>query len=222
MLVSRLKAPRKVFLRHPSSLFLWSIFNKVRPYTCVSYDALLQMKRLIEDLDRRGIKGDIVEAGCWRGGCAAFMAWHCKNVGNGRRVFMLDSFEEDYSWASGTAYTARDRDTYALAKEIVSLLGVKDNAVIIKGFVHDSIPIVKDSTTEIALLRLDLNGSVSGPTRETLDQLYGSISSGGVVVSDNFEMQGERDDIRAFRESNGVVSPIIKPRFWEKEYWVKK
>ena len=184
------------------------------------YDALLQMRSIIKKLDLQRIEGYVVEVGCWRGGCCAFMAYVNKKNGNERTVFALDSFEGMYSEKTekdvGTKFNL-DAATIEDAKEVVKALDVEYNTVIIKGFVQNTLP--HKDIRRIAQLRLDVN--IYEPTKYALETLYDLIVPGGYIICDNYEMPGERQAVDEFRAARGITSPIIKPGRWEKEYWIK-
>ena len=201
----RLKLPRSVFIRHPFAIVLFDVFNKVRPYTCVNYDFLLQMKEIIKSLDVNKIDGAIVEAGCWKGGCGSFMQLFAKN----RQVYLYDSFEkfpplkkEDGTYVNKlNIEVAKESDV----REISNKLGV--NPIVIKGFFKD----VPNFVGPIALLRLD--SDLYDSTMDALDKFYDHVVKGGFIVIDDFDFPGCRMAVYDFfskNKINAIISPMNK------------
>ena len=54
------------------------------------YDLLVQ---LLEHVLRRGIRGDVIECGCWKGHSTRMLAATMSRFGGGRRLEVFDSFE---------------------------------------------------------------------------------------------------------------------------------
>ena len=79
--------------RDPRKLLLLRVIHKVRSNTLLRHGGLFQVYDAIRQVDREGIEGSIVEMGCWKGGCGAFMAHCTKKNGSNRPVWLFDSFE---------------------------------------------------------------------------------------------------------------------------------
>ena len=219
---SYLKAPRKVFLRHPSSIPLYSVFQTIRPYTEVNYDSQLQMKDAIEHVDRKGIKGSIVETGCWNGGCGAFMAWVSKRNGSDRKTWLFDAFEtvDAIPGKDDSVPTAWDDFpcTAENAREIVSKLGVSDTTTVVKGFFSDTLPVT--DTGPIAVLRRDGNWYQS--TMDALENLYDRVVQGGYVVIDDYDkFDGCRMAIYDFFSKRKIAPRLRQDSFEQKYYLIK-
>lgn len=215
----RLRSPKMVFIRYPLAISCYSIFQKIRNYTMVPYDALYQMKNLIQKVDRNGIKGAIVETGCWNGGCGAFMAHVSKKNGSNRQTWIFDSFEglpkpseDDRAIAEKVHRTMNDLANYLAtpienAQTIAKKLHVEDIMHIVKGWFNQTVPENKDRIGAIAILRLD--GDYYESTKVVLDHLYPSVTPGGYIVIDDFDYPGCRKAIYDYFYEN-KISPVIK------------
>jgi len=212
---------RKRFLwNFPKKILLYSIIKKVLPYTLVNYIPLVQVHDAILELDKKGIRGAVVETGCWKGGLGAFMAWTIKNKGTIKRdVWLFDSFEGLPSFEnedprdmnrfknSGTKAQGAFRADTSDVEEIVLKLNVKDITHIIKGWFRYTIPSVKTKIGGIALLRLD--GDLYSSTKTCLDELYDQVVDGGyIIIDDYYNWIGCRKAVYEFFYERGI-SPTI-------------
>ncbi|MCP4409716.1 MAG: hypothetical protein GY807_18615 [Gammaproteobacteria bacterium] len=55
----------------------------------LGYPNLCQVHDFIRDIEKQNLEGDIVEIGCWKGGCVAFMGWAVKRYGGTRKVHFV-------------------------------------------------------------------------------------------------------------------------------------
>lgn len=152
---------------------------KVRNYTMVTPGGLFQMHELI----RQAPPGAIVETGCWKGGCGAYMAV------SGRPTFLFDSF------VGFDKFTAEDLDIVDKRGEDLSYIAtpeedahniaraLKVNVTIVKGFFKDTLS--RTETGPIAILRLDSDTYHS--TREVLNTLFERVVPGGFIIIDDYE-----------------------------------
>ena len=85
--LKRLWGGRKLFSDHPGKLLLYPAIKKCAPYSMLNYASFCQVHDALATLKRENIEGSVVETGCWKGGCGAFMAL------SGRKTFLLESFE---------------------------------------------------------------------------------------------------------------------------------
>lgn len=197
----------------------------------VSYDSLLQMRRLILDVDARSVKGAIVETGCWRGGCGAFMSWASRRNGSHRKVYLFDSFEgfpepgvEDAGAlrktgiADAKSFKGYNTAAYDDAKRIAMLL---DSPVtLIKGWFDETLPKTAPEIGPIAVLRLD--GDLYESTRVALRTLYDQVADGGYVVIDDFGFAGCRQALYEFFAERGIAPEIRFDSPFERAYFRKE
>jgi hypothetical protein len=222
----QLKSPRKVLFRRPDSVRYYLLFRKLKNYTMVEYDAQMQMRDLILDVDRRGIEGDIVETGCWKGGTAAFMAYVSKHNGSNRMTWMFDSFEGFPSLKENDAIGSPSPHVFTEgylatpvqdAHKITRILGVEQNTRIVKGWFKDTLP--KAAIGKIAILRMDADFYEA--TMETLEALYDKVAKGGYVVIDDFQYEGCRRALYDFFSKRGIGPLLMKRNQHERVYFKK-
>ena len=111
-----MKRIKKRFLwNFPQKIKLYKIIKQVSPYTKLSFDSLSQVYDCIKSIDKEEIEGDLVEMGCWSGGCGAFMSW-CSKESN-RKIWLFDSFEglpelseEDREWATKAKLKIKEKN----------------------------------------------------------------------------------------------------------------
>lgn len=210
------KSPRRILFRRLASIPLYFILRAVSPYTMVRHESLMQMHDLIKRVDARNIPGAIVEMGCWRGGCAAFMAAISKRNGSNRPVWMFDSFEglpepgeKDKQFFDHMRVATVEDFKEALsspvekAQDAVKKLGVENVSHIIKGWFKDTLPASKKDIGKIAILRLD--GDLYDSTKVVLDELYDQLSPGGYVVIDDYAFEGVRRALYDFFHERGIA-----------------
>lgn len=195
------KKCRRLLWNDPKKIFLYPIIKKVWPYTFIGYTNLCQVYDVIGELERGNIKGSIVEMGCWKGGCGAFMALSVKKHGGQRDVWLFDSFEGLPGFTKEDAAKAKIKDVSIVekkdilksspgvfkaeindAQEIANKLKVKVN--VIKGWFQNTLPQAKKDIGKIALLRLDADLYES--TKYCLEELYDSVSEGGIIIVDDY------------------------------------
>ena len=181
-----------------------AIWKACRPFTMTSMARGYALFQAAEYITRRGISGDLVECGVWKGGSAMIMAMSMRHFGDGsRRFHLFDTFEGmtrpgafDRSAASanlvGDRWEANRREdggndwARATLDEVMANLALTGCAatqfVAHVGDVADTLPSV--SLPSIALLRLDTDFYES--TKLELMHLYPKVMSGGFVIVDDY------------------------------------
>lgn len=196
----------------------------------LSYTALYNIYRHVKRIEAEGQPGAIVEMGCWNGGCEALMAWALQKNKYSRKVWLFDSFaglpeltQEDASWAERLnlkpvkktnenpnatgLYVAEEN----LVIEALKKLNVPAGVVQIrKGWFQHSVPGVKKEIGPIALLRLD--GDTYESTRYCVGELYDQVVQNGVVVIDDYNLEGCRRALYEFFVERGIYPKLhIEP-----------
>src|SRR5215831_7604063 len=133
-------------------------------HTMIGVKRLANLRRLVEDVIRKGVPGDLIETGVWRGGACILMrgVLHAYDVTD-RRVWVADSFE-GVPPPDSTRYPADEQSDYHTFEELsISLETVRrnfekyglldDQVVFLKGWFRDTLP--KAPIQALALLRLD-------------------------------------------------------------------
>lgn len=152
----------------------------------------------------RGIEGDFVECGVWRGGNSLAAANVFKSRSADRSVYLFDTFEgmteptdDDKMVANGSSamdiFRKRRKDDrtdwcYASIDEVSShfaAAGLLDaNVHLVKGDVQDTLGRDELLPRKISVLRLDTDWYES--TRRELEVLYPRLSEGGVLLLDDY------------------------------------
>lgn len=170
-------------LRHPlltkRGVFGWP----PRAHTMLRAERLKNIRMLVEAVIEKGIPGDLIETGVWRGGACIYMRAILAAHGQSeRKVVVADSFE-GLPPPDGKKYPADKRDKLSTFDELaVSLDDVKRNFAayglldsqvqFAKGFFKDTLG--KLDNERFALIRLD--GDMYESTMDALTALYDKVS----------------------------------------------
>ena len=180
--------------------------------------------RSAEDVINRKVRGAFVECGVAWGGMAACMAAAMQAHADRRKFHLFDSFFDGLpmagprdrtqpgAWGKVTDDKASQRDRLRpsgvgpavplkeVKRHMVELYGVGDIAwQYHAGWFQDTLP--KDSKVigPIALLHLD--GDLYESTLVCLEHLYPLVSKGGLVIIDDYELDGCREAVADYFKS---------------------
>jgi hypothetical protein len=181
-------------------------------HTMVGMQRLDNIQALVEDILARGVAGDLIETGVWRGGSTIFMRGILKAHGvTDRSVWVADSFEgppqpgdegTERSFSSDEQRDAwratirkrplsviimaahlREGTTYEAVREHFERYGLLDDQVrFLRGWFRETLPTAP--IERLALLRLD--GDLYDSTFVALQSLYPKLSAGGYVIVDDY------------------------------------
>ena len=200
----------------------------LRAQTMIGSRRLCNLRELTEKVIQRGVPGDLIETGAWRGGACIMMKAVLAAYGvRDRRIFVADSFEGlpkpdpvNFPMDAGDIH-----HTYSAL--VVSMEEVQENfrkfglldyqVVFLKGWFKDTLPAIP--TDHLAILRLD--GDMYESTIEALEALYPKLSPGGYCIVDDGHLDNCQAAVRDFREANGIDSEIISIDGWG-FYWEKE
>jgi O-methyltransferase len=195
-------------------------------HTMIGAERLSNLQRSIEDVIQRGVRGDLIETGVWRGGATILMRAVLKayNVDD-RAVWVADSFEglpkpdpQKYPKDIGDLHhTYRDLAVpIEDVKANFARYGLLDEQVrFLKGWFRDTLPTAP--INKLAVIRLD--GDMYESTIEALIHLYPKLSSGGYVIVDDYGVVPAcREAVNDFRASNGITDEMIAID-WSGVYW---
>lgn len=183
------------------------------------------LERCIVDVVERGVEGDLIETGVWRGGSTIFMRAVLKalNVPD-RVVWVADSFEglpepdaerfpAEAKHFRGPILTKRMHRFAASFEDVCrnfEAYGMLDERVrFLKGWFKDTLPAAP--IERLAILRLD--GDYYESTWDALSALYDRLSIGGYAIIDDY---GEdrwtycAKAVDEFRQQRDIVEPLIK------------
>ena len=189
----------------------------LRAQSMIGAKRMLQLQQSAEYVIERGVPGDFIETGVWRGGAcilmrAVLLAWGVTD----RTVWLADSFaglpppdEERYPADRGldlTTYTALSVPIDEV-KENFRRYGLLDPQVkFLPGWFRDTLP--RAPIERLAILRLD--GDLYESTIQALDALYDKVSPRGyVIVDDYLTFDACRLAVEDFRRARGIQEPIV-------------
>jgi O-methyltransferase len=197
-----------------------AIIKAVKPYTMTDADKVFALIQATRYVSRHRIPGDIVECGVWRGGSMQAAARALIAAGDTERdLYLFDTYEgmpppsaEDVRHDGKPAQSLLENNDYETSKvwAVATLDDVQegfakvpypeDKVHFVKGLVEDTIP--EAAPAQIAILRLDTDWYES--TRHELEHLYPRLSSGGVLLLDDYGFwQGARQAVDEFLEATG-------------------
>jgi O-methyltransferase len=196
--------------------------------TMIGLRRLDNLQSCVTDVLRRGVPGDLIETGVWRGGATIFMRAILAAYGDtARTVWVADSFR-GLPKPSGK-YAADSSDEFwrfaALAVPVDQVranferYGLLDGQVrFLEGFFQDTLA---DAPIEhLAVARLD--GDMYESTIVALEALYPRLSAGGYLIVDDYGAVGAcREAVDDYRRDNGVAEPLV-PIDWAGVYWQRQ
>lgn len=195
--------------------------------TMVGLRRLDNLQQCVEDVLRRGVPGDLIETGVWRGGTTIFMRGILAAYGDGdRKVWVADSFEglpppnaADYpadkgldlrfpELSIGLDEVKRNFERYGLLDDRVEFL---------RGWFKDTLPTAP--IDRLAVMRLD--GDLYESTMDAITALYPKLSVGGYVIVDDYRsIRACAQAISDYRSAHGIEDPI-EVVDWTGVYWRK-
>lgn len=190
--------------------------NNPRAHTMIGLERLTNIQRCVERALEDQVPGDLIEAGVWRGGAAAFMRAILKAHGERDRiVWVADSFaglpppdDDRYPQDRGDEHHARRWLAVSLdeVKETFRRYDLLDEQVhFLKGWFKDTLP--NAGIGRLAVIRLD--GDMYESTMDSLVSLYPKLSIGGYIILDDWELIPTcRQAIDDFRSTNGITEPV--------------
>lgn len=170
-----------------------------------------QMQRCIQDVLKRNVPGDLLEAGVWRGGMTIFMRAALKAFqSTDRKVWAVDSFsglppidgqKETFAWERGNMAVSLEEVQANFAR-----YGLLDDQVcFLRGYFCDTLP--DPRIRKLAVLRVDAD--LYSSTMDVLHALYSTLSVGGYAVFDDYRNLPDcRRAIDEFRKEKGISDEI--------------
>jgi O-methyltransferase len=197
--------------------------------TMIGLRRLDNIQECITDVLRRGVPGDLIETGVWRGGATIFMRAILAAYGDTKRtVWVADSFQ-GVPPPDGAKYPldAKSRlyedKTLAIPVEEVkanfSRYGLLDDQVrFLVGWFRDTLP--KAPVKQLAVARLD--GDLYESTLDALAVLYPKLSVGGYLIVDDYcSIRGTKMAVDDYRDEHGIDEPIVVID-WAGAYWQRQ
>jgi O-methyltransferase len=184
-----------------------ALHKRVAAFTMTSAERVAALADACRYISRRKIEGDFVECGVWRGGSSMAAALTLLDAEDVRELFLFDTYTgmtppsaKDRAHSGEPAESVLERsernrciaDEADVAANLASTGYPGERVHLIKGDVLETIPVSAPPT--IALLRLDTDFYES--TRHELAHLYPRLSSGGVLIIDDYgHWQGARQAV---------------------------
>lgn len=81
------------------------------------------------------------------------------------------------------------------------------NIKLVEGWVQNTIDTVIDEIKSISILRLDMD--IYNPTKYTLNKLYPLITKGGVIIIDDWELDGVRIAVEEYLKENKIKVKML-------------
>jgi O-methyltransferase len=201
--------------------------------TMIGLQRLENIQACVADVIERGVPGDVIETGVWRGGACIFMRAILKAYGEtGRTVWVADSFEgvpkPDPDKYAADAVEERTEAFYKFDQLAVSEEQVRENFAryglldaqvrFLKGWFRDSLPTIP-ATQRFAVIRLD--GDLYESTWDALTGLYPKLSPGGYCLIDDYGgIPACRNAVEDYRSREGIREPVQAVDrtgvFWQK------
>jgi O-methyltransferase len=198
-------------------------------HTMVGLARLNNVQACVEDVLLRGVPGDLLEAGVWRGGTAILMRGILKAHGiTDRIVWAADSFAglpppNPERFPADRGMELHKFGILAVPLERVQAnfdrYGLLDNQVqFLKGWFRDTLPTAP--VAKLAVLRLD--GDMYESTMDVLVHLYPKLSPGGYVLIDDYsDIPACRQAVDDYRRAHAIDEPIVAVD-WTGVYWQRR
>lgn len=195
-------------------------------HTMIGLKRLENIQFCVEQLLERGVPGDLIETGVWRGGATIFMRAILKaHDARDRRVWVAESFEglpapDPAKYPADEGDRLHEYGELAIPLEQVQAnfdkYGLLDDQVrFLKGWFRDTLP--HAPIERLALIRLD--GDMYESTMDALVNLYPKLSRGGYVIVDDYGCYAScRQAIHDYRDANGITDEIHEID-WTGVYW---
>lgn len=197
--------------------------------TMIGLRRLDNLETCIRDVWARGVPGDLIETGVWRGGASIFMRAALRALGDTERVVWLADSFQGLPKPKEDQYPADDGD--ACWKEPVLAVSVDevkanfakyglldDQVRFLVGWFADTLP--SAPVERLAVLRLD--GDMYESTMVALRSLYPKLSPGGYVIVDDWgAVPACRSAVEDFRRDHDVDEPIQEID-WTGVFWQRK
>jgi O-methyltransferase len=199
------------------------------PLSMIGSRRLANVESCVRDVLERGVPGDLIETGVWKGGTTIFMRGLLRAYGvTDRRVYVADSFEglpapdvEAYPADEGLTLhlwpnLAIGLDEVRANFQRFSLLD--DQVEFVKGWFRDTLPALRGHVWSV--MRLD--GDLYESTSDALRNLYDGLAVGGWVIIDDYsDIPACQQAVEDFRAENDITEPIIEVD-WTGVCWQKQ
>eukprot|EP00667_Euglena_gracilis_P019762 EG_transcript_21251 len=162
----------------------------------VGFRRLHHVQALLEDAVFRGVPGDFIETGVWRGGLCLVAAAVFRAYGQAprRKVWLADSFAgiPPPTFAVDKRYHKRAHQIKVLTNNSLAAVQASfqkfglagDGIRWLPGYFNETLPRARSLWTSFAVIRLD--GDIYQSVYESFVNLYPFLSPGGYVIIDDY------------------------------------
>jgi hypothetical protein len=184
-------------------------------YTMVGKLRLHNLRCAINEVNRNNIQGSIVELGVWRGGVMMLASAMGKESGIPRDIYLLDAFDAIGAYTSGGKYRNQALVNYLTTSvdevqksfEYFDLGGPHVHYE--KGLFKDTLPLWKDRSVPIAILRVD--GNFYDSYQDAMYYLYEKVPVGGIVIFDDvYSSSDVKRFWRDFKKEQGLPEDLTR------------
>jgi O-methyltransferase/8-demethyl-8-(2,3-dimethoxy-alpha-L-rhamnosyl)tetracenomycin-C 4'-O-methyltransferase len=198
-----------------------------KAHSMIGNTRMTNLRKIVEQVICKGIAGDLIETGVWRGGACIMMRAVLKAYGvTDRQIWVADSFcglpkpKENIRADAGDIHHTFKELAISIdeVKANFTKYGLLDHQVrFLKGWFSETLP--SAPIEALAVLRLD--GDMYESTMDALVNLYDKVSEGGFIIIDDFgAVPGCQKAVRDFRASLQIQEPIHNIDgygvFWQK------
>lgn len=153
------------------------------------------LQQSIKTVLKNNIEGDFAECGCWKGLSAYITCTYLKEDDKDRKFHIFDSFEGGLSERTGDDRDLRSNLTVeeikaekqyfsSTEKNLNEALQGFDFYTLYKGWIPERFDEVKDR--KFAFVNIDVD--VYEPTKDSFQYFFSRLSSGGMIVCDDYNM----------------------------------
>lgn len=182
------------------------LINLIQKYSMTPQIRIFNLLQSLRHIKYKKIEGDYVECGVWKGGNIILFKKFIENEDRDsiKNIFAFDTYEgmtepdeNDYdisSKVSANVLLKGDKTKQTNLWGVCSLENVKKNILenvnnmknikFIKGRVENTLNLDSNLPDKISLLRLDTDWYSS--TKKELEVLYSKVSSGGIIIIDDY------------------------------------
>lgn len=199
--------------------------------TMIGVKRLDDIERCITDVLSRGIPGDFLEAGVWRGGAAIFMRAVLRAYRQTDRVvWVADSFQglpapqvTRYQQDDGDCSWTCRNDVFSVSLEQVKANFARydlldDQVRFLAGWFQNTLPTAP--IERLAVLRMDCD--MYSSTTDALSNLYPKLSVGGYVIIDDYNLLPRcKQAVDDFRAKSGIDEEL-QTAGWNSVFWMRR
>jgi len=205
-----------------SILFAGLIFKLKPRYTMVTNKNLIMLYNLVQEVNKTGVRGDVVECGVWNGGSAAMMTL-ANNLDpvkrTSRKIWLFDSFQglppatdRDGRLERARHFEGWNKGDIYKVKQVFTKLGLSlDHVRIIPGWFNETLTTAPVS--QIAILHIDADWYDS--VKIVLDTFYDKVVPGGFIILNDYNTwEGCNKALHDFfteRHLNDILITEVEP-----------